>query len=1050
MSCKATMKGVRLLLTAGAGGLIALGAQGEFANKIGKEVVGYGETRSTLANFPVLVRIPSQQAKECRADGADIQFTSSDGATVYPHEIDVWNPDGESTVWVKLPKLKQGTTFIMKWGDAAYTGAEQEKGAVWDAAGYAAVWHMTEESGNVANMTSKTGVDGASLDAVPAGALKANSKRHTANEAPIGYARFTGAKQDSSDHKRSRAYLKVADYSNLELGGNFLISGWYYMTEYKNGGEDWNSTTRNARIFSRKTYWDSIGGFDLGLHDSSDTKFFMRGKDKEPYAAFTDTPSAKQKWVHVAFLYDGSSVTAYFNGGATKKTGTATAADDVALPLGIGSNVNAEENNDKYLAGSFDEVRLMQATPGANYDDWVAAEYAMGADKTFLKDNIISEDKPVISLSISATTAREWKNETQTITLMRPVTSAWADLTVRLSVSGSKVLTDQLSTEVSLPAGTASVSIPVEVTDNATADGDLTLTVTIAESADDYDIDSDAMTVTLSVLDDETHRRDCTWVGGGEGSRWADPDNWDSETVPTDIDTAIFGSAVTGDLTVTMSEDAAARLVKVTTSSAVTFGADSQPKIAPMDLEVAEGAGNVRYKSLLNWAGTFTCMVAEGAQVSVAGIEGPGELVKKGPGTLTFDNVNMNHKGGGTWVEEGLVKVPFNGHLGKNVIVGGKGKPATVQSTYINIWNYNPFADRAVIEVRDGGVLDFSTNQNSVKVQTLGQVRVEKGGTLNLGNTQLLTNGGGAYHFYIEGELTGTAKARLNLSQPGDVIVPSTVERPIVYDGGVAGRPSTLVIEDSPDVSVEMTIAGAIESSGWPLSPADGVVKKGSGVLRITSNSTFGGATATTGTMDIQGGMLLLDNDPNDGSATGHGWVYVKSGATLGGTGRTGGLAESVNANLTVAGDSTAYATVHPGTLDDKTGAHIAGTLTAGSVDQSCATAFNNRSELKISVCDKGLVDCLAVYGKVTIAADADTKITLVADGLEPSQVKGGTYTILSATEGIEGEFAAVDAPKGWRVNKVTEKVVVDEVETEVVKALTLSMAGRGFMVIIR
>lgn len=94
-------------------------SEAAFANKIAKVVVGYGESRSTLANFPVLVRIPAGTAAECRADGADIRFTSPDGETEYPHEIDAWNPDGESTVWVLCPKCS--TARRSSWNGATRT-----------------------------------------------------------------------------------------------------------------------------------------------------------------------------------------------------------------------------------------------------------------------------------------------------------------------------------------------------------------------------------------------------------------------------------------------------------------------------------------------------------------------------------------------------------------------------------------------------------------------------------------------------------------------------------------------------------------------------------------------------------------------------------------------------------------------------------------------------------------------------------------------------------------------------------------------------------------
>ena len=97
--------------------LAAPSLSGAFECSVTKCVAGYSGS-SALSNVPVLVRIYAEQSAQCRADGADICFTSVDGSVVYPHEIDVWRPTGESLVWVKLPSVEQGTEFKMWWRDA--------------------------------------------------------------------------------------------------------------------------------------------------------------------------------------------------------------------------------------------------------------------------------------------------------------------------------------------------------------------------------------------------------------------------------------------------------------------------------------------------------------------------------------------------------------------------------------------------------------------------------------------------------------------------------------------------------------------------------------------------------------------------------------------------------------------------------------------------------------------------------------------------------------------------------------------------------------------
>ena len=72
---------VSAILTIASGA--AFPARAAFSHKVAKVVVGYDANRSTLANFPVLVRVPTATASECRADGADMRFTSADGEMVW-------------------------------------------------------------------------------------------------------------------------------------------------------------------------------------------------------------------------------------------------------------------------------------------------------------------------------------------------------------------------------------------------------------------------------------------------------------------------------------------------------------------------------------------------------------------------------------------------------------------------------------------------------------------------------------------------------------------------------------------------------------------------------------------------------------------------------------------------------------------------------------------------------------------------------------------------------------------------------------------------------
>ena len=74
---------------------------------------------NVYTNFQVLVRLSeTRQNKfhyaDCGANGADIRFTLPDGSLL-AHEIDTWNTNGESLVWVNILNLTAATKFRMYW-----------------------------------------------------------------------------------------------------------------------------------------------------------------------------------------------------------------------------------------------------------------------------------------------------------------------------------------------------------------------------------------------------------------------------------------------------------------------------------------------------------------------------------------------------------------------------------------------------------------------------------------------------------------------------------------------------------------------------------------------------------------------------------------------------------------------------------------------------------------------------------------------------------------------------------------------------------------------
>ena len=117
-----------------------------YAKKLAITFPGYAGT-SALANFPVLVKLSTSISGFSYADfqkpkGGDLRFADANG-TLLPHEIDTWNTNGVSTVWVKVPSLSANGTITACYGCANPPAVAAKD--VWDE-NYVGVWHLGENA----------------------------------------------------------------------------------------------------------------------------------------------------------------------------------------------------------------------------------------------------------------------------------------------------------------------------------------------------------------------------------------------------------------------------------------------------------------------------------------------------------------------------------------------------------------------------------------------------------------------------------------------------------------------------------------------------------------------------------------------------------------------------------------------------------------------------------------------------------------------------------------------------------------------------------------
>ena len=288
------------------------------------------------------------------ANGGDMMFVDENGIAV-PHEVDTWDTNGVSLVWVKLPSTATNTKVFMYYGNGAVSSEAPE--SVWS--DYVGVWHLNEADGDARDST------GHGLTAVTNGA--------NAEADSIGVACKVGNGRQMATAKGRKSYLAVADNALLDCGNSLTVSGWFKATEtFANYG---------MRYFSRKNAHGDLNGWEVEARFSdnvtnSATQVSARGASSGDHVA--SVSDIRKNWLHLAVVYKGTKVTFYVNGlkeGPVEMSGVTCTDND--NPLAFGNNAAGNEAN---WVGFMDELRLSADPRSADY---AVAEYkAMNTSET--------------------------------------------------------------------------------------------------------------------------------------------------------------------------------------------------------------------------------------------------------------------------------------------------------------------------------------------------------------------------------------------------------------------------------------------------------------------------------------------------------------------------------------------------------------------------------------------------------------------------------------------------------------------------------------------
>jgi hypothetical protein len=327
-------------------------------HKMSIQFGGYNKT-DTLTNFPALVvfdtSIPSfSYSQFLNTNGYELRFKDSTELTNLNYEIDTWNTNANSYVWVSIPSFYSNVLIWAYWGDAANTNVlvTSTNGAVWTNANYRSVWHMNEQPTNLAwYADSSTTNPGKYFDPSGTASVWTNGV--------VGKATYFSGDND---------YIKVTNKANFDLGANATIGFWvrnwpsanlYWVCKGDRNAEGWAV----RRSGSYQVVFESQNGTSL------------TGSERSDWASWSN------EWHYVTACLGGSSQRIYVNGLLDASNGNSGSLSGSGASFAIAAQTKPDDGDNpaNFFLGGIDEVQVSTVHRSSN---WVWASYMSIASNT--------------------------------------------------------------------------------------------------------------------------------------------------------------------------------------------------------------------------------------------------------------------------------------------------------------------------------------------------------------------------------------------------------------------------------------------------------------------------------------------------------------------------------------------------------------------------------------------------------------------------------------------------------------------------------------------
>ena len=339
-------------------------------------------SETQLTNFPVLVRISPDNFSgfdygdlRFPSSARDIAFTDDQGRGL-AYDIDTWDTDGTSLVWVTVPVLTNGTKIAMFYRSSTPGKSVCEGNAFTN---YVGVWHMNETPDGVTDIFDSTTND--------LRATTVETSRHT-SDGIVGGARYVTdtdvIEQNDSPVAPFDSGVTVdmtGDEAKVNLVDSILpvFSASFWIRSQIDTPRFWYLVAR--RDSDKGTGWAI-----QTMYDNATWRFYGGSESDGSCRTDGNISLPRSKWTKIDAVWNNQAIRIYKDGFLSIATtlGKPPSASQVAK-IGLGGSIAPQSSNlysGRGVMGDMDEFRLCG---GMLSENWIAVSYAQE-----LKDSLLA------------------------------------------------------------------------------------------------------------------------------------------------------------------------------------------------------------------------------------------------------------------------------------------------------------------------------------------------------------------------------------------------------------------------------------------------------------------------------------------------------------------------------------------------------------------------------------------------------------------------------------------------------------------------------------